>query len=206
MKKTILILIFTAFQLLIYGQEYNTTLGIKLGPGITTLYSPIIQDIHYTRFSAFAGIEVRQRIFKDKLYIETGLNLIDRGYKLNPVTLTDETGRTMEIGKSSSHLIYLSLPVSLMFKFKGFFIGAGPNLNYLAAYRLYYNGELLNSKRGSLDYYFDYGAQLYLGYEFILTNRLLLSLDGYGNAIFRSHLMNYGFGIGLKYVLVKHEK
>ena len=123
MRKTILILIFLTTQFYILGQNYNTTLGIKLSPGIATIYNSVLKQSNYCRFSTTFGLEVKQRLFKDKLYLESGLNLIDRGIKIH-AHLTDQYGNDLGISKAKAINYYLLLPISLTFQYKGFFVGA----------------------------------------------------------------------------------
>jgi len=202
MRKIILILIFIVTQTFIIGQNYNTAIGIKLSPGIATYYIKDI-DINLSRFSTNAGIEVTQRIYKDKLFIETGLCIFDRGFKENK-HIIDDYGVDWGLRKRKEFYYYLNLPISLKFKYKGFFVGTGPNINYNIANRTSckLDGEQMVSTDNSDESVpFLFGGQFFLGYELKLSNKFIISSDGYFNSTFKGPLINYGLDIGLKYIL-----
>jgi len=205
MKKTILTLTFLVTQIFIFGQNYNTTLGIKLSPGIATFYNSGLHNDNSYRFSTTAGLEIIQRIYKDKLYIETGLQLFDRGsgHRLNAM---DEYGNELGLMKSKEIDYYLTLPISLLFKSKGIFIGAGPNINYYLTRRFVLDGKLISTERSFGQDNYIFGAQFFLGYEMKLSDNFLISFDGYVNPTFKAQYLNYGIDIGLKYILINQKE
>lgn len=205
MKKTSLTFILLATQTLIFGQIYNTTIGIKLSPGMATYYNLMFNRSEAFRFSTTAGIEIKQRIFKDKLYIESGLNFFDRGSKAK-IQISDQNGNDLGISKSSEFDYYLTLPISLIFMYKGFFFGTGPNINYYLTRRFVVDGKLISTGRTNWQENFIYGAQFFSGYELKLPKRFLISFNGFVNPTFKVHYINYGLDIGLKYTLSKQKE
>jgi len=191
-------------QTLLFGQDYNTTIGIKLNPGVATIYNTIGKNVDYARFSTSGGFELRQRIIKDMFYLETGVYFFDRGYR-NKANYTDDLGNLG--GKAGQEIeYYLNVPISLTFNYKGLYIGAGPNINYYLARRFIYDGELISTDKSYQSEDIIFGGQLFVGYEFNLSDKLLLAFDGFVNPTFKVNFLNCGLGIGLKYVLTKSEK
>jgi hypothetical protein len=205
MKKIILTLTLIATQILLFGQDSITTIGIKINSGVASIYNSLDKNINFSRFSTNAGLEIRHGLFKNKIFIESGLNFIDRGYKVNQQTI-DINGNNIELMKSKEIEYYLSLPIIVSYKFKGIFIGAGPNINYFLARRFIVDGKLISADSSYQKNTIIFGGQCFLGYEMGLSDNLLISFDGYVNLTFKVHFINYGLGIGLKYILIKHKK
>ncbi|MEI6852892.1 MAG: hypothetical protein WCL06_08620, partial [Bacteroidota bacterium] len=79
MKKIILALFINSIAISLTAQNYNTTIGIKLMPGISSVYHRPAGLGYLGSFSMNGGIVVGQRIFKDMLFIETGLFYFEKG-------------------------------------------------------------------------------------------------------------------------------
>jgi hypothetical protein len=204
MRKSILISLFFAIQIFIYGQNYNTAIGIKLSPGIATLNPGLVTNtFDYSRFSTSGGLVITQRIFKDKLFLESGLHFVDRGDKHHEYIINSAGLIAGDKGIYRKHDFYLCLPISLIFNYKGFFIGAGPNINYFLV------GETISKYEQTItykeSYYGDFilGGQFFLGYEIKLCNKFLMSFDGFLDHPFTGHYLNYGIDVGFKYSLHK---
>jgi hypothetical protein len=200
MKKVLLILTFLATRVLLFGQDSCTTIGIIMNPGIATIYNPLVKNLNYSRFSTSAGLEIKHSLYKNKIYIESRLDFIDRGFKVNQ-HIFDIYGNDLGLVKSKEIEYYLSLPIIVSYKFKGIIIGVGPYINYYLARRYIVNGKLISTDKNYQHKNILFGVQCYLGYEMRLSNNLLLSFDGYVNPTFSIDFINYGLGIGLKYVL-----
>ena len=205
MKITNITLALIFFCSLIYGQNNSTTIGFKFNPGIATIYKPLVKDIKYARFSTNGGIEIRQGIFKEMLFVESGVHLLDRGYSITG-NYTDISGNNL--GKITSKEIeyFISIPITFIYKQNGIYFGAGPNINYYLARKFVINGQVI-SRDKSYPYLTNniiYGFQILAGYEFELNEKLLVDFDSYINPTFKYKYMNFGLGIGLKYSLKKN--
>jgi hypothetical protein len=199
MKKNIFILHLLMISTCLSAQNYNSSIGIKYNPGIATLYNPFIKGMSYYRFSQSGGIEL-SRLISDKFYLETGLFLYDRGYKVDQ-HYTDNNGNYIGINTSIETQYYLTLPFNLKYKQNGFYFGAGPNINYYLARRFYYNGDLISKQKVPQSDNIIFGAQAFLGYEMKLSARYLLTVDAFINPTLEPRFMNYGLGVGVRYIL-----
>jgi hypothetical protein len=202
MKNTITTLAFLFLCSLIIGQDYHTTIGIKLNPGIATIYKPIVRNISYARFSACAGIEVRQRVFQDKFYLESGVYLLDKGFAIS--TYYNDVLNNKQVAQSSREMeYYVSLPISFIFKHNGIYFGAGPNINYYLARNFFLNGKLISKDKSYQPNDIVFGIQALTGYELKLSKKMFLAFEGYISPTLKVKYLNYGLGFGIKYALTK---
>jgi len=205
MKKIILTLTFIAIRILLYGQDSTTTIGVNISPGVASVYNSKIKNVNFSRFSTSAGLEIKHGLYKNKIFIESGLNFIDRGYKINEQSI-DINGNNFGFMNTKEIEYYLSLPITMSYKLKGLFIGAGPNINCFLARRFIVDGKLISTDSSYQRNKIIFGAQFLLGYEMRLSHNLLISFDGYANLTFKVNFINYGLGIGIKYILIKSKK
>ncbi|MEI6853019.1 MAG: hypothetical protein WCL06_09255, partial [Bacteroidota bacterium] len=119
------------------------------------------------------------------------------------VLVTDEYGNPTGTLRFKEMNYFLSLPVSLIYKFKGFYVGAGLNINYYLTRRFVVDGKLITTEKISDLDNITFGAQFSLGYELKLPKQFLMTFDAYANPTFKYRYLNYGIGVGLKYIICK---
>lgn len=200
MKKQALVILGLIFSISLFGQDYKTTIGLKLYPSFSTSYEAAFLNKNTSRFNFSGGLEIRQSLFKDLIYLETGISFFDRGFKvdLNFVDLNSNT-EDSEIAKEVHS--YLLLPLSMVFKFNRFYGGVGINLNYFLQRKYFLNDQLESSERLFSQKDFIFGGQVFAGYEFSIKENILISVEGFLNPTTSVRYLNYGLGIGLKYAL-----
>lgn len=200
MKKTITTLLLFMLLTTAYTQEYNRTIGIKLLPGIATVYDSQIDDANPSRPSISGGITIEQRLFKKLVFLETGLFFFNRGYKGNIIGV-DQNGEFIGTFKSKEIQNYLVIPILARFKFNRFYTGLGVQANFYLNRKYTLEGTLLGQGKLPQQKNILLGAQIFGGYEFPLTERLFFDLELFVNPLFEQKLLNYGIGLGLKHVM-----
>jgi len=177
--------------------QYKTSIGIKLLPGVTNTYL-LTQDPGFSRFALSGGVELRHRLYKN-LYVDAGLICFDRGFR-HRYNRVDTNG--MPLGKYDYRASYLSLtlPVSLVYKMDGFYLGAGSGISYIIRSREHLNGSLQSREFPKGWDKMAFTAQCFAGYEYMLNRRLILSAEVFYSIRLGKDFHNYGLGIGLHYI------
>jgi hypothetical protein len=204
-------LMFLSIQKEARSQDYNTTLGIKLMPAVSTLYERGYESYYYgknnknifPRFSFNAGIEVRNRIDKKPFYVQLGLFYMNKGASGN-VIVYDSFNAPVDTARYRYDEYLFTLPVSLIFKYKAFYAGIGANMSYHYLVKVS-SDDYPTYKAYEPLFVYLYGGQFLMGFEKFVGKNILLSFEGNLNMIWlRNYWMaTYGLGIGVKYVFNK---
>lgn len=206
MTRQILLVVTALIAVHLHGncQAYERSIGLTLLSGATTL---IERDYGYeaARFASGLSIDLEQRILKDFLYLQTGLQIIDRGYSAHiPAAFVSPTANPADLYTYRENLLFITVPLGIAFHVKGFHIGAGGNIGYPLRRKVTIDRSLSYT-----DYSFKpelrlFGAQASIGYEFHLSERLLLSVGGFASTTFNPRFINAGIETGLRFVSEKH--
>ncbi len=199
MKRNILTIAIITLASFLIAQETNTTIGIKLYPGFSTVTDAGISEITPI-FSFSGGIELKQRLVKDLIYLETGLYRFDRGYEIS-ISTTDQNGQFIGVVPSTEHNYYLMIPLLAHFKLKQFYVAGGIHFNYYLSRKYFFDGELISEEKNSFLKEFPIGLQFNGGYEFPVNDKISVSTELFFNQVFKEKVINYGVGVGLKYAL-----
>lgn len=185
--------------ILLQAQDYNTTIGLKVYPAFSTIYNQGVFEAYdidfYNRFTFSKGLEFKQRLYKNSIYLESGLYLFERGHNSS-----DLQAGSIVFGRLDRHM---TLPISLITKFNNFYCGIGSNLNYYLQTKTFHNGALAGKGRFTPHNHFLIGAQVYTGYEFKIANNILGSVDVFVSPTFTPKYINYGLGIAVKYAFLR---
>lgn len=197
MRKIIFTIWFITITAFLFAQTAKTTIGIKLYPGFST-YKDISLTEDAPLFSLSGGIEVRQHLFRNLIFLETGMYVFNRGIKFS-LNATDQNGNFIGLIPSKDSNQYLMVPVLAIFKFKNFQIGAGVHGNYYLSRKFTVEGEVVDEEKNLSFKKFTLGIQFVSGYEFTINDRLAANTEVYLNQLFKDKFINYGAGIGLRY-------
>ena len=199
MKKPSILIISLLCGLCLSAQHYDKSYGIKLSPGFATLYNSPLSDLSTIRFSKSAGIEIRKRLMNNILYLETGVHVMDRGYRLtfDESNWTNGTVRTLRIKEIH---YFATIPVAAVLKYKGLYISGGISPGYLLRRRFVVNGSLNSTDRKYLRTPFLLSTRGTAGYERQIADNWMLSGEMYLSPGVASNYFNMGFSLGLKYL------
>ncbi len=162
----------------------------KLYPSLTRdifgSYSNEVDYVHTNRYVLNGGIETLLELKSKKWYFETGLLIMDWGYKEKRSSSFFANYTTQYITEQN---IYLTLPASILFKYKMFSFGFGPNASYFIAGQKTINGQSINEKNPlyagySKNKHFDnwlFGLQSKLGFSAKINTRLTFTSELYAN-------------------------
>lgn len=201
----------------IYSQTVQTNpdkkeiiIALKMTPSLTwdSFGSYVTSDYHILspRLVINGGIESAFEITKKKWYIETGILLSDFGFKEKRSNSLDPNSYIMNIVEKNR---YVSLPLSIIHKFKIIYIGAGFTFNQFLDRRRVVNGEVFRynepiyyayRSNGYLDYWLlgvqaKTGLTLKLKPRWTLKTEVQFSSAGLGGVGF----YNFGLGISVDY-------
>ncbi|MBW8049110.1 MAG: hypothetical protein FVQ77_01975 [Cytophagales bacterium] len=213
-KSTFIFIVLALFSFKIYAQKIDSliaykkklTLGFYFLPGISTInriatkYKPFVKD-NYSRISFNGGLEIKTELKEDRFYLQSGVFLFDRGYKINFV-YTDSSGIPAGELKSSEVQYYLGIPISFIVKYRLFYGGIGITFNYFIKRKFIVNKVVISTE--SPDYLvtkFLVGILLKLGIEKEINDKLSISWELYVSPTFKKRFMNYGIGLGVNYKL-----
>jgi len=214
-KLTFIFIVLTLFSFEIYAQKIDSliaykkklTLGFYFLPGISTIYKPFFKDnyssfkYNYSRISFNGALEIKRELKEDRYYLQSGVFLFDRGYKINFV-YTDSSGIPAGELKTSEVRYYLGIPISFILKYRLFYGGIGITFNYFIKRKFIVNKVVISTE--SPDYLvtkFLVGILLKLGIEKEINDKLSISWELYVSPTFKQRFMNYGIGLGLNYKL-----
>lgn len=200
MTRFIIVFLAIISSIPIYAQEYNTTIGLKFFAGKATIISPIPRIKIGSRFSISEGIEVRQRIIEDFVFLETGIFIFNRGMK-NKHEGYDVSGNSTGILVGIESHNYLLVPLSVIFKFKKFYVGAGMNLNSFLSRKFIGDDILISREKLDFQEGIIFGSQIFGGYEVALNDKLLAGFEVFANGTVYPRYLNYGLGLSLKYIV-----
>ena len=196
-KTYLLFCLFIAFGLsstISHAQSHKTTVGLQFSPSASST-----EFTNSSKFSMNGGLEVQYR-FSDHFSIESGVHLFNRGFKERNLSTIDINGNFSELTFALDRKMIM-IPATLMFNYNHFYIGIGPNINYVVSNQFVsVQGNSVQGKTNvDIDDRFAFGGQLILGYNFNLTERLSLDVETYYNTTFEDfNFYNYGIGIGIK--------
>jgi len=190
------------------AQTYNRSYGLSLMPGVATRIpqrgNSQQTSLDEARLTFGAGAGFEQRIVGKHWYLRTGLQFMDRGYTGSAsARFLDPSAPPAALVPYRENLLFVTLPVSAAFHLKGFVAGAGGNVGYpLQRRQTFLKGYSLTDREFRPELRL-FGAQAFVGYDLVIEERLLLSLQAFATATFDPCYANAGISIGLKYVSKK---
>ena len=203
MKEELLTITLILVSLLRTAQDDRTTIGLTIYPGISTITNPV-ENQEFSRFSLSGGVEFRQPVYKNKIFISSGLYIFNHGFNFEAEG-TDENGNILGLFTGEDIHNHLTLPISAIFKFGHFYAGAGMNMNYYLNRKTFLGDELILSQRDFFQKKVSYGFQFIGGFEFAINEHFVVGTELFVNSFFNQPLINYGLGIGLKYAFLNKE-
>lgn len=218
--RTFLTIITTLTLTTLFGQTDHVDKGqkdlwltAKLYPSISDNANWYGFNEFYTSFQKrpvlFGGLELTKEL-NDKWYIETGLLLCDWGFKER-----GETDGDPKIHSYKEQYLYLTLPVTAIYRHKQFYFGLGLNASYFLKHNHTRDGKLTvynQPDKGRpvqpIDYWlFGYNAKA--GLNMPLTDRLTFRPEmywmlgqnrhGFPRVWYPYGLYSFGLGLGLDY-------
>ncbi|MES2837039.1 MAG: hypothetical protein V4667_05925 [Bacteroidota bacterium] len=171
-------------------------------------FSHEVDYLHTHRYIINGGIETIFELDK-KWCLETGLLIMDWGYKEKESSTFFANYTTKYITERN---IYLTLPISILYKYKMFYFCFGPNASYFIERQKTVNGHETTdklplfagySKHKHLDFWL-FGLQTKLGFSTKINSRLTFKSELHAN-IAEPYLLrgngfySVGLGFGLTY-------
>lgn len=201
MKKIAILAIAAVATTATYAQV-TTTFGIKASAQNNLLVwrQPANDDsrISYTGIGFNVG-GIADFKFSEHFSVQPQLLLASKGIKIS-----DETKITM---------LNIDLPINLLYRHNGFFIGAGPSLSYGLSATVKQDGsddEDLYEEEGGNDAFFkrfDFGVNTTLGYEFpgglLISANYNSGLSNLSNNEDEGEYNHRSFGISIGYLFNK---
>lgn len=202
-RLTLTAAVLVAFHLPGHSQVYKRSIGFTLLPGATTWMEPGY-GYQSARFAPGLGIDVEQKTLSDILYLQTGLQIMDRGFRgkfADPVVGTSE----FVIRNVRSGHLFITLPLNIVVRKKGVFLRVGGNIGYPLRRKLTIDRSISFTDRSFKPHLRLFGAQASIGYEFHAGERLLLSAGGFASTTFNPRFINVGIETGLKLISGKQQ-
>lgn len=187
-----------------FSQDNRTYIGVNFYPTsanqLTATSSP-----NLLRFSYDFGLNIRQELTHRKLYLETGLKTINRGYGYT-VDVLNLQGKKFGEYHYQIHKKYVSLPLLVGAKLNSFYFELGPSIDYLYADQIFNKGKWTTSTES--DTPFNFSGNLSFGalIEPKTSRRLLFNIGAYANITLFKQYVNAGLKIGVKYRVKKKRK
>lgn len=219
MNRILIICVITACITSVHGQNSRLTVGFKLLPGMADSYYQFEQQTFgnriQPRFTFNFGAQVIYSLKDSSMAIESGIYYADRGN-----VQRDFVAQYYYAGGDSTstsdiylHSYYLVIPVLFRFNVKGFYISAGPSIEYYLTTKYVYRGD--ENYTHTIDWSgtlpnFKFGFDINLGKQFRLTDGLNLFTEAsfHPSEFNKSKLnnnwffhLNYELGIGINYRL-----
>jgi|GEM_PF-6728870 hypothetical protein len=198
-QKNILLFVIMLSVNNLYGQ--NIAVELSAMPGIhRQLFDPVFPK---NNFQMNGGFFITKS-FSNKFSLSTGLNT--RILKSKRTYDTYYHGYYDHTDTVLTKRSYLELPLNCGYKWNGFYVRGGININYLMGYLYQFNNEI-ESKQKPNDMNLLLGLNMNVGYQIKLAEQWYInSAIFYDYPIlfsnpFKSPLMNYGLMVGLGYHL-----
>ncbi len=192
MKNYLLLLAFFCVCTSIHGQFLNSTVGVKIFPGLAS--SGDYENLFDSSIEVLSGgLEYSHSINgSEKFYIQTGVNLIQRGVA---VEIDDPFFGIREV---SLEALNFSVPLTFLLRnYTGATVGAG--LSYNRMFNVKYFIDDVEADHPRQDEFTGLiGVQVSLGYEFSVSEDILLDVEFNFNGHKNTQLFNYAIGFGLK--------
>lgn len=184
------------------AQDYNTLVGVKLAPSVGYIFSNKYLKNEQTTTKCFSySIHARQNIYKQKLFIETGLGVMNRGYELT-LSNIDTAGNTI-INNGKEKINLLSIPIFIVYKHKNIYAGSGYSFEKTIGRKFILNNQLVSTDIQYVE--FLHGIHVFTGYERLIAKKVLGSVEASYSAASRDHtevgLANLGISLNVNYVL-----
>ncbi len=204
MKNYLMILLCIFFYSKSEAQTLNSTLGVKLLPGISTASDAGRDQFKVSIPTLSGGIEYKRRIFNRSLYIQSGAYVMHGGVE---ITAEDDPELFKLLGVNSLKVttFRLHIPVSLLLMFDtGWYIGYGGNISFHLDTNNYVDGESIEEIEEEA-HNGTGGLQVFFGYEFGVSESLRMGIEANTNLFLDDKVINYMLGVSLKYAFMDEE-
>jgi hypothetical protein len=198
------------FDLLRASDKKEILVGFKIYPGFSDTWRSdyVMGWTEYSfspKTSLNGGLSILMALKENSFYLEAELSYLNRGYK---ATLR-EVQNELEQNEILINDYYLTIPLSVLFNKKWFYIGGGVNMGYLIKKKQIINGEYIPSNDlspsgwgviNSSNSRFLYGIQLKTGANIEVSENLSLRCELFisPTSVWVAYL-NHGIGLGLIY-------
>lgn len=200
-KLTLYCFIFVVhFSLL--SQQKKSYIGVDYIPTIATQLNSDLEQKTLFRFSSCVGINFNHEIVRKKIYLEYGIYSIDRGYGYT-VNIYNQSGSIFGKYRKTEHLLCLSLPLKIGFKFNDFYLELGPSFDYIYAQRSKHDKTLIDKTISSDINRVLFGGNLSFGMNIVpkYYRGLMFNIGAYSNITFEPTYLNAGLKFGIKFRL-----
>lgn len=200
-KYLLLILNVVLISTLFAQPPKQTNIGFNTFSGLANCPRCLADPMFFITVPA-AELKLQRQIVQG-LYAELGVNFQERGIR-DEVEIIDNQGEHVETWEFKEQLFFAGIPLSVLYKFRGFYAQAGATINYFAHRRFINNGQLVSTDRGIFSP-IHWGTQFAVGYEFEFSNRLALSMALLHTSVYLteapSRFVTRGISGGLLYKL-----
>jgi hypothetical protein len=203
--RTFLSLLLILFLNPLLSQDNRTYIGIDFYPTSTNQLTSTISKPNLLRFSYNFGLNVRQELAERKLYLETGIKTINRGYGYS-VDVFNFLGRQIGSYKYEKHNNYISIPLLVGVKVNSFYFELGPSIDYLYSNQIFEKSKWMTNTE--LDRKINFSGNASIGAIIQPKNsrKLLFNIGAYANITLFEQYLNAGLKVGVKYHIKKKVK
>lgn len=178
--------------------QLNNAIGVTFSPNLATASSSTDVNEYIKSKPAFSGaIQYRRNILKEYINITTGISYTNKGFN-NDLTFSGQNNLDSVVNIQQNDF-FIGIPIDLNFNFHGFYLGAGPEFNFLTSHEYLVDEAVVASAIDSTVQEFHTSMVVKVGYNFKLGEKTELGVSGFYNYALNVVYLNYGLNFALRY-------